>query len=95
MSEVLVLLLCGLGGIMLGAIFFGGLWWTVQKGLGSPRAALWFLGSLLVRTALVLVGFYLISRGDWRNVVACLVGFVIGRVGVTLLVRKKEGKPCA
>ena len=38
-------------GALLGVFFFGGLWWTVQKGVASERPAFWFLGSLLVRTA--------------------------------------------
>ena len=37
-------------GALLGAFFFGGLWWTVQKGVTSEQPALWFLGSLLLRT---------------------------------------------
>ena len=36
--------------LLLGAFFFGGLWWTVQKGVTSETPALWFLGSLLLRT---------------------------------------------
>ena len=38
-----------LAGLVLGAIFFGGLWWTVRKGLSSQQPALWFLGSMLLR----------------------------------------------
>ena len=41
-----------LAGALLGAFFFGGLWWTVQKGVASERPALWFLGSLLLRTGI-------------------------------------------
>jgi F1F0 ATPase subunit 2 len=64
----------------LGAIFFGGLWWTVLKGVASPRPALWFLGSLLLRTGMVVAGFYFVSGGDWKRLLACLFGFVIARL---------------
>ena len=47
MPETLSLMLALVTGISLGAIFFGGLWWTVQKGVPSKQPALWFLGSLL------------------------------------------------
>ena len=47
---------------LLGAIFFGGLWWTVRKGVASRRPALWFLGSLLLRTSIALAGFYVVAR---------------------------------
>jgi uncharacterized membrane protein YfbV (UPF0208 family) len=29
-------------GIFLGALFFGGLWWTVRRGLTVANPALWF-----------------------------------------------------
>jgi hypothetical protein len=32
MNETVILVLAGCAGVLLGAIFFGGLWWTVQKG---------------------------------------------------------------
>ena len=50
MSDIPALALALLAGALLGAFFFGGLWWTVQKGVTSERPALWFLGSLLLRT---------------------------------------------
>ena len=58
MNEPLMLVLAVVAGVLLGAIFFGGLWWTVRKGVSSTRPALWFLGSLLLRTGIVLAGFY-------------------------------------
>ena len=48
MSETLILALAWLSGWALGAIFFGGLWWTVRKGLTSPHPALWFFSSMLL-----------------------------------------------
>jgi F1F0 ATPase subunit 2 len=52
MNETLTLVLASVAGVLLGALFFGGLWWTVQKGLSSKRSALWFLGSLLLRMSI-------------------------------------------
>lgn len=85
MNEAMQPALALLAGILLGALFFGGLWWTVQKGLASPRPAQWFIGSLLLRTALVLAGFYFVAGGDWKRMLACLLGFIIARVIVTRL----------
>ena len=47
MNETLSLVLALVAGVLLGAIFFGGLWWTVRKGVSSKQPALWFFGSLL------------------------------------------------
>jgi F1F0 ATPase subunit 2 len=87
MIEAPVLVLALLAGGVLGAIFFGGLWWTVRLGISSEWAAVWFLGSLLLRTGIALCGFYFVSQGDWRRVVACLVGFLMARLFVMLLTR--------
>lgn len=87
MTEPLMLALAGVAGVLLGAIFFGGLWWTVRKGVSSRRPALWFFGSGLVRISVVVAGFYLVGGGEWPRLVVCLVGFVVARLVVTGLTR--------
>ena len=57
MNESLTLVLAWMAGGMLGAIFFGGLWWTVLKGVSSKQPALLFFGSLLLRMSIALTGF--------------------------------------
>ena len=83
MNEMLSLALALTAGLLLGAFFFGGLWWTVRKGVSSKQPALWFLGSMLVRTGVTLVGFYFVGCGHWERLVACLLGFVMARFIVT------------
>jgi len=80
MSDVMQLTLVLLAGMLMGAVFFGGLWWTVQKGLASSRPALWFVASLVLRTAFALGGFYLVSGGGWKPVLVCLAGFIVARI---------------
>jgi F1F0 ATPase subunit 2 len=80
-----------LAGMVLGAMFFGGLWWTVRRGLSSARAAGWFVGSLLVRAVVVLAGFYVVSAGHWDRLLACLLGFVAARALVTRLIGPPVG----
>jgi F1F0 ATPase subunit 2 len=89
MNETIILVLAAGAGILLGAIFFGGLWWTVHKGVSSQRPALWFLGSMLVRTGIAVAGFYVVSDGRWQRLVACLLGFVVARLLVTQLARSR------
>ena len=90
MNETLILVLALATGVLLGTIFFGGLWWTVQKGVSSKRPALWFFGSLLLRTSIALVGFYFIARGHWERLLICLLGFVMARLIVMWLTRAAE-----
>jgi F1F0 ATPase subunit 2 len=76
-----------LTGVLLGAMFFGGLWWTVRKGATSNGRRLWFFGSLLLRTGITLAGFYFVAGGHWERLLACLLGFVLARLIVTRLTR--------
>ena len=87
MYETLTLLLACVAGGMLGAIFFGGLWWTVRKGVSSKQPVFWFCGSLLLRMSIALVGFYFVGRGHWERLLLCLLGFVMARLVVTWLTR--------
>jgi F1F0 ATPase subunit 2 len=83
MNEALILVLAGVAGTGLGAIFFGSLWWTVRRGASSRRPALWFFGSALLRISIILAGFYFVSDRHWDRLLACLLGFVIARFLVT------------
>lgn len=83
MTETLTLALALVAGVLLGAIFFGGLWWTVRKGVSPKQPALWFFGSLLLRTSITLAGFYFVSGRHWERMLLCLLGFVIARFLVT------------
>ena len=85
MSEALAL--TGMAGVGLGAIFFGGLWWTVRKGVSANQPALWFFASWLLRTGIVLAGFYFVGAGHSSRLLACLVGFALSRPAVTWLTR--------
>jgi F1F0 ATPase subunit 2 len=87
MNEVAALTVVLMAGILIGGFFFGGLWWTVQKGLTSKNPALWFFGSTLLRLGIALAGFYLVARSDWRKLLICMLGFLIARVAVTRLTR--------
>lgn len=87
MNEALSLSAALVAGIVLGAFFFGGLWWTVRKGMASERVTLWFLGSMLLRTSVVVLGFYFVLGDDWRRLVAGLLGFVVARHIVMRLTR--------
>lgn len=93
LDEPLALALAGLVGCLLGVVFFGGLWWTVRKGLAAKRSALWFLGSLLLRMVVVLAGFYWVGRAHWQRLLLCLAGFVMARLIVTWLTRPTPANP--
>jgi F1F0 ATPase subunit 2 len=89
MSDAVIWAAAMLAGAALGTVFFGGLWWTVQRGAASPTPARWFLGSFVLRTAIVLAGFYFIGAGQPVRLGLCLLGFVLARAIVLRITRQR------
>lgn len=89
MTEVLQSVMELIAGMLLGVLFFGGLWWTVRKGLSARQPALWFGASMLLRTGVVLAGFYFFAGPDWQRLLLCLLGFIIARSIVTRWTAKR------
>jgi F1F0 ATPase subunit 2 len=87
MNETLSLVLAWMAGVVLGVIFFGGLWWTVRKGVSSAQPALWFSCSLLIRISIAVTGFYFVAGHHGDRLLLCLAGFIVARLGVTWLTR--------
>jgi F1F0 ATPase subunit 2 len=74
-------------GVFLGILFFGGLWWTVRRGLTAANPALWFGLSALVRMAVILGVLYYTARSGWLSLLVCLCGLLVARVVVARLTR--------
>jgi len=77
-------------GLLLGAFFFSGLWWTVNRGISSQRPALWFFGSMLARMSVTLAGFYFVGQENWKRWLTCLLGFVLARLVAKRLTRPTD-----
>jgi F1F0 ATPase subunit 2 len=89
-NEIVQLPLAAAAGLLLGALFFGGLWFTIQKALRAKTPGLWFLGSWFLRVGVVLTGIYYTTAGDWKKFLVCMLGFVAARYGVARFT--KSGK---
>jgi F1F0 ATPase subunit 2 len=85
--EASILMLALFVGILLGAIFYGGLWWTVRRIVSSKTPGIWLIGSFVLRSMIAIGGFLFVARGDWRSILACFIGFLAARIGVTRLTR--------
>lgn len=90
-----------LAGAGLGVMFFAGLWWTIRRGAASATPARWFISSLLLRTGIVLAGFYGVGAGQPLRLGMCLLGFVLARALVLRMTRNPAAlstygePPCA
>ncbi len=88
MNDFIYLLVAIFVGLLAGLVFYGGLWWTVQKGLVSKRPGLLFLSSYLLRSAFVVVSFVLIMGGSLLRLLFCFISFVIARIIVKVYIGK-------
>ena len=92
MNNILSMTFALVTGFSLGAIFYGGLWWTVKKGVLSKRPVLWFGGGALLRMCITIAGFYFICQGNWKRLIVCLIGFVMARFAIKWPARAGERK---
>lgn len=89
MNDFTALLPAFGAGAALGLFYFYGLWYTVRRLQSARWAPLWLLGSGVLRMAVLVVGLYYLGGGDWRRLLAALVGIVL----VRLLLTTRIGKP--
>ncbi|MDY6941694.1 MAG: ATP synthase subunit I [Pseudomonadota bacterium] len=72
-----------LGGMGLGLLYFGGLWWTVRRLPTRAHPVAWLFGSFLLRTVAVLAGLYVLSAGEVLPLTVSLAGMVLLRLLLT------------
>ena len=85
MRDAVVLALACAAGIGLGVLYFGGLWLTVRRLPAARHPALMSLASFLARTAVTVVGIFLVMGDRWERAAACLAGLLVARM---ILVRR-------
>ncbi len=90
MNEVLYRVLVFITGLILGTLFFGGLWFTVKKSVTSKKPALWVFSSFFIRIGITLIGFYFIAASSWQRLLICLLGFIIARFIVIQFTKSYE-----
>jgi len=68
-------------GLLLGGLYFGGLWWTVRRMPRARHPLNMYFGSLVVRLAIILSAFYaVVIYSGWPQLAAALVGLVSARL---------------
>ena len=92
MTSAFSWMLAGAAGLGLGSLFYGGLWWTVRRGVTARQPALWFIGSLVMRLGVVATGFFLVGDGHWPRLLPCLLGFIVARLLVSGVTARWEAR---
>ena len=79
-------------GIILGLLFFGGLYITVQKMETMKNPGLLMILSFMARMGVLVIAFYFISKVGYKEVLSALAGVILTRFVMTFRMRgqKKE-----
>jgi F1F0 ATPase subunit 2 len=72
-----------IGGVLLGLLYFGGLWMTLQYITRTNRPKTLLGMSLIIRVCLVMVGFWIIVRKDPMLFMVTFAAFLMTRVILT------------
>lgn len=81
-----------LGGLLIGFIFFGGLYLTTSRLHLMKYPPLIMILSTVIRMAILLGGFYLLMDNSFVNLVLSLVGVVIVRIIMVFTLKYKVQK---
>ena len=71
-------------GLLMGGLYFGGLWFTVNRVAGARNPQLLLGISFLGRSALLLAAFYLLLLPGWEAAAGGMFGFLAARKTWTL-----------
>lgn len=85
MSTVITVAVGLVAGVMLGLVFFGGLWWTTQRLAASSQPGILVSVSLLVRVAVLAAGLFLLAQVGNAALLAAVLGLLVTRIGLTRL----------
>jgi len=81
------------GGVVLGLVFFGGLYWSVQKLPTVKHPGLLMMASLLLRMAVLLTGLYFLMAGEIKNLLAAVAGVMVMKFVMIARVGKNPAAP--
>ena len=87
--ELTELIVPAIGGIVLGGIFFGGLYWTVASLSRFRQKGLVLVSSAVVRLVIVGAGLMLLGAGSWQRMIATLLGILVARQILLMTVGRK------
>lgn len=66
-------------GLVLGVIYFGGLYYSTKKFNTVKSPALFMVISFIIRMGILVLGFYYLTKTDYKNVLLGLVGVILVR----------------
>ena len=87
------LLFAVLWGMVLGGIYFGGLWLSVKRVSASPRSVWLVPISFLFRISIVVLGIAWIGEDQQLAMIAAVIGIMITRQFLIAVVNANKNSP--
>ena len=86
MNDLTINLFSLAAGAMFGTLYFQGLWLTLEKLPNTSQPELLTMGSFLGRTALCILGFYLvITMVNLEGLILSIIGFTASKFTIVHL----------
>jgi len=86
MNDLAVNMFSLAAGAMFGIFYFQGLWLTLKKLPNTHQPVLLIMGSFLGRTALCVLGFYLvITMVNLEGLMISIIGFIASKITIVHL----------
>jgi len=82
MSELLLYISPLAAGLLVGYLYFCGLWFTLQQMSKVRQPHLLILVSFISRISIMLLVLYLVADGHWTRLGLYLLGFFIMRISL-------------
>lgn len=77
-------------GIILGIVFFGGLYITVEKMSDVKNPSILLLISFVLRMAILIGGLYLVSRHGFKDMMLALLGIILIKLLMIYLAKRPK-----
>ena len=79
---------CFAVGLIVGAVYFGGLWQTVKMLKTARHTARLLLVSWFLRSAFFVAVFYVMMQGNWQRLAAGFAGMITVRLVMSFYMKR-------
>lgn len=77
-------------GSVLGGFYFGGLYLSVRKMTEVKYPGLLMVISLAIRMGVLLIVFFYISKGGYKDILLALLGVILVRFAITFALKESK-----
>lgn len=79
-------------GLLLGSIYFGGLYYSTQKFNNAKNPALFMILSFILRMGFLITGFYYLSKSGYKNILIGLLAVMLVRFFMLFSIKNHPSK---